>query len=150
MYHIHPLPTRFGKSAHIIVESSNPIPDHLNTEHYNHQQRQTPLTHDKQPLQRPNTFCTMEQETEYNLNNNNSLNNSDGSSDGDKINERSDRLKRFISGTDKVPRVLHIETAIFVDKDLYRHMTKNYPKDTESNLIRFVLAMINGVIFVHM
>lgn len=55
------------------------------------------------------------------------------------------RTKRFISGTNKVPRVLHIETAIFVDKDLYRHMSKNYPKDTESRLMRFVLAMINGV-----
>lgn len=43
------------------------------------------------------------------------------------------------------PKVLHIETAIFVDKDLYRHMAKNYPKNTETHLIRFVLAMINGV-----
>ncbi|XP_030381356.1 A disintegrin and metalloproteinase with thrombospondin motifs 16 [Scaptodrosophila lebanonensis] len=43
------------------------------------------------------------------------------------------------------PHELHIETAIFVDSDLYRHMEKNFPKDTESQLIRFVLAMINGV-----
>lgn len=43
------------------------------------------------------------------------------------------------------PKVLHIETAIFVDKDLYRHMAKNYPKNTETHLIRFVLALINGV-----
>lgn len=44
-----------------------------------------------------------------------------------------------------MPRVLHIETAVFVDKDLYRHMMKNYATDTEAKLIRFVLAMINGV-----
>lgn len=43
------------------------------------------------------------------------------------------------------PKVLHIETAIFVDKDLYRHMAKNFPKNTETHLIRFVLAMINAV-----
>lgn len=44
-----------------------------------------------------------------------------------------------------IPNVLHIETAIFVDKDLFRHMRKNFPTNTESHLIRFVLAMINGV-----
>ncbi|XP_034477195.1 A disintegrin and metalloproteinase with thrombospondin motifs 16 [Drosophila innubila] len=44
-----------------------------------------------------------------------------------------------------VPHELHIETAIFVDSDLYRHMEKNFPKDTESHLTRFVLAMFNGV-----
>lgn len=44
-----------------------------------------------------------------------------------------------------VPNILHIETAIFVDSELFRHMSKNYPKNTESYLIRFVLAMINGV-----
>lgn len=44
-----------------------------------------------------------------------------------------------------LPDVLHIETAIFVDKDLFRHMVKNFPKNTEQNLIRFILAMINGV-----
>lgn len=43
------------------------------------------------------------------------------------------------------PHVLHVETAIFVDKDLFRHMAKNYPKNTEMHLIRFVLAMVNGV-----
>lgn len=47
--------------------------------------------------------------------------------------------------TTSIPNVLHIETAIFVDKDLFRHMRKNFPTNTESHLIRFVLAMINGV-----
>lgn len=58
-----------------------------------------------------------------------------------------ERTRRYItSGSNrKVPHVLFIETAIFVDRDLFRHMVKNYPKNTEGNLIRFVMAMINGV-----
>lgn len=71
------------------------------------------------------------------------------------LEERLFRPKRFISNTNNndiknsnsinVPDELHIETAIFVDKDLYKHMEQNYPKNTERNLIRFVLAMVNGV-----
>lgn len=59
----------------------------------------------------------------------------------------SKRNKRYIaSGSNrKIPHILFIETAIFVDRDLFRHMAKNYPKNTEGNLIRFVMAMINGV-----
>ncbi|KAK6643512.1 hypothetical protein RUM43_005022 [Polyplax serrata] len=38
-----------------------------------------------------------------------------------------------------------VETAIFVDRDLYRHMLNNFPENTERNLYRFVLAMINAV-----
>ncbi|XP_023022167.2 ADAMTS metallopeptidase stall isoform X1 [Leptinotarsa decemlineata] len=38
-----------------------------------------------------------------------------------------------------------VETAVFVDKDLFEHMKTNYPVDTERELIRFVLAMINAV-----
>jgi Reprolysin (M12B) family zinc metalloprotease len=49
------------------------------------------------------------------------------------------------SSSKYIPDVLHVETAIFVDKDLFRHMSKNFPKDTESQMIRFVLAMVNGV-----
>lgn len=57
------------------------------------------------------------------------------------------RNKRYIStpSNRKIPHVLFVETAIFVDRDLFRHMVKNYPKNTEGNLIRFVMAMINGV-----
>ncbi|KAG7301274.1 hypothetical protein JYU34_014189 [Plutella xylostella] len=40
---------------------------------------------------------------------------------------------------------IFVETAVFVDRDLYKHMTVNFPKDTERELIRFVLAMINAV-----
>lgn len=57
------------------------------------------------------------------------------------------RTRRYITSASnrKIPHVLFIETAIFVDRDLFRHMVKNYPKNTEGNLIRFVMAMINGV-----
>lgn len=55
------------------------------------------------------------------------------------------RMKRRISATDRIPQVLHIETAIFVDKDLYKHMATNFANDTESQIIRFVLALVNGV-----
>lgn len=38
-----------------------------------------------------------------------------------------------------------VETAVFVDKDLFEHMKTNFPVETERELIRFVLAMINAV-----
>lgn len=40
---------------------------------------------------------------------------------------------------------IYVETAVFVDKDLYNHMTTTFPVNTENELIRFVLAMINAV-----
>lgn len=38
-----------------------------------------------------------------------------------------------------------VETAVFVDRDLFDHMKTNFPVETERELIRFVLAMINAV-----
>nr|XP_018902528.1 PREDICTED: A disintegrin and metalloproteinase with thrombospondin motifs 16-like [Bemisia tabaci] len=42
---------------------------------------------------------------------------------------------------------VHVETAVFVDRDLYDHMAINFGSDaeTEKELIRFVLAMVNAV-----
>jgi len=40
---------------------------------------------------------------------------------------------------------IHVETAVFIDKDLYQHMALNFPADTERELVRVVLAMINAV-----
>ncbi|XP_047478605.1 A disintegrin and metalloproteinase with thrombospondin motifs adt-1-like isoform X1 [Penaeus chinensis] len=40
---------------------------------------------------------------------------------------------------------LYIETAVFVDKDLYRHMQDNFPRDTEDQVLKVVLAMVNAV-----
>ncbi|XP_012252823.3 A disintegrin and metalloproteinase with thrombospondin motifs adt-1-like [Athalia rosae] len=53
----------------------------------------------------------------------------------------SKRRKR--RGTNNGP--VFVETAVFVDRDLYHHMARNYPKNTERELVRFVLAMINAV-----
>ncbi|XP_056633352.1 A disintegrin and metalloproteinase with thrombospondin motifs adt-1-like isoform X1 [Diorhabda sublineata] len=38
-----------------------------------------------------------------------------------------------------------VETAVFVDRDLFEHMKSNFPHETEREVIRFVLAMINAV-----
>lgn len=71
-------------------------------------------------------------------------------SNNDAVKSHGHRTRRRITGggsnfSRKIPQILYVETAIFVDKDLFRHMAKNFPKNTEGNLIRFVLAMINGV-----
>ncbi|CAG9564251.1 unnamed protein product [Danaus chrysippus] len=52
---------------------------------------------------------------------------------------QTDRQKRSV-----LPAIF-VETAVFVDRDLYKLMTINFPKDTERELVRFVLAMINAV-----
>ncbi|XP_069681720.1 A disintegrin and metalloproteinase with thrombospondin motifs adt-1-like isoform X2 [Periplaneta americana] len=40
---------------------------------------------------------------------------------------------------------VHVETAVFIDEDLFQHMALNFPQDTERELVRVVLAMINAV-----
>jgi len=40
---------------------------------------------------------------------------------------------------------VHVETAVFVDRDLFQHMALTFPTDTERELVRFVLAMVNAV-----
>ncbi|XP_017054391.1 uncharacterized protein LOC108096942 [Drosophila ficusphila] len=60
------------------------------------------------------------------------------------------RRRRYIGNPPRsrwsdIPEELFIETAIFVDSDLYAHMQRNFPTDTESKVVRFLLAMINGV-----
>lgn len=69
------------------------------------------------------------------LNNNNKLSNLKAASESIYKN----RHKRSL-----VPAIF-VETAVFVDRDLHKHMVVNYPKDTERELVRFVLAMINAV-----
>lgn len=155
---IHPLPPRFGQTAHVVVRTSSfgLINDANSVDPIT-----APLIEGvvRAPQQQRRT-CAVAQDVD--LNENESQRSSvNHTSSHNNINQHiqsaqllghqhqhrhhNSRTKRFISGTNKVPRVLHIETAIFVDKDLYRHMSKNYPKDTESRLMRFVLAMINGV-----
>ncbi|KAK7065614.1 Adt-1p, partial [Halocaridina rubra] len=40
---------------------------------------------------------------------------------------------------------LFIEMAVFVDQDLYKHMEDNFPTNTEEQVLKVVLAMINAV-----
>ncbi|CAH1640105.1 unnamed protein product [Spodoptera littoralis] len=60
-----------------------------------------------------------------------------------------DFIQKLSNGTPRQRRAIlpavFVETAVFVDRDLYKHMTINFPKDTERELVRFVLAMINAV-----
>ncbi|XP_040156246.1 A disintegrin and metalloproteinase with thrombospondin motifs adt-1 [Anopheles arabiensis] len=114
---IHPLPERFGTGAHVILNR--------NKTRTSDESGETKVMFEpdmNEPTRRRPTVPFYGQ-------------------------SQQSRLKRHISSNHnaKVPDVLHIETAIFIDKDLYRHMSKNYPKNTEAHLIRFVLAMINGV-----
>ena len=44
-----------------------------------------------------------------------------------------------------VGRKYFVELAIFIDRDLYRIMSENFPVDTEEHIIQVVLAMINAV-----
>ncbi|KAJ9585414.1 hypothetical protein L9F63_002797, partial [Diploptera punctata] len=55
-------------------------------------------------------------------------------------------MKRNKRSTVLMPGVpIYVETAVFVDKDLFHHMALNFPTDTERELVRVVLAMINAV-----
>lgn len=112
---IHPLPERFGDNAHILYESELPVGNYLDDRFIENSLKKTIQSHD-------DAIHTS-------------------------IPHGGKRSKRYIStpSNRKIPHVLFIETAIFVDRDLFRHMMKNYPKNTEGNLIRFVMAMINGV-----
>lgn len=61
-----------------------------------------------------------------------------------------ERFKRNVSPTTTVPTPplnteIYVETAVFVDKDLYAHMSSTFPQNTEKELIKFVLALINAV-----
>lgn len=113
---IHPLPERFGDNAHVLYESELPVGNYLDDRFIENSLKKTIQTDDD------------------------AIHTSIPPHGGE-------RTKRYIStpSNRKIPHVLFIETAIFVDRDLYRHMMKNYPKNTEGNLIRFVMAMINGV-----
>ena len=45
----------------------------------------------------------------------------------------------------KIGEKFYVELAIFVDRDLYKHMQENFPVDTDEHIIQVVLAMINAV-----
>lgn len=76
------------------------------------------------------------------INNKNNKTQNDATYVNSGTNEKSGRSKR---ATTTAGTPIFVETAVFVDKDLYHHMRNNYPVDTERELVRFVLAMINAV-----
>lgn len=129
IYIIHPLPERFGTGAHVIIDSNRPATAQTRPSRSDYNANYV----DEDVAVHPCTAGDTEQHE-------NTIDRHQRPGGGTRR-----RQRRFISATNRVPRVLHIETAVFVDKDLYRHMMKNYATDTESKLIRFVLAMINGV-----
>ncbi|XP_066908281.1 A disintegrin and metalloproteinase with thrombospondin motifs adt-2 isoform X2 [Halyomorpha halys] len=43
------------------------------------------------------------------------------------------------------PNPVHVETAVFIDRDLYTHMKTNFPTETEKEVVKFVLTMVNAV-----
>lgn len=63
---------------------------------------------------------------------------------------KEETLTKFLNSTNRKRRdtlgsPIFVETAVFVDRDLFDHMKTNFPTDTERELIRFILAMINAV-----
>lgn len=118
---IHPLPSRFGATSHIVMHKQT-------DERYENLENQIFEPEMSQYVYRSSPTATPDHTRRHNAS----------------YLPRY-RPKRQSSSQSSIPNVLHIETAIFVDKDLFRHMRKNFPANTESHLIRFVLAMINGV-----
>ena len=51
----------------------------------------------------------------------------------------------WMSKIRKVEGKYFIELAIFIDRDLFKIMSENFPVDTEEHIIQVVLAMINAV-----
>lgn len=125
---IHPLPHRFGSSSHIAYESDNAqvFADMFGSTEAN-----------------DNVADLLLFEPELSEFEPNESNNSAVRGHGHRTRRRT--IGAGSNFSRKIPQILYVETAIFVDKDLFRHMAKNFPKNTEGNLIRFVLAMINGV-----
>ena len=51
----------------------------------------------------------------------------------------------WMSKIRKVEGKYFVELAIFIDRDLFKIMSENFPVDTEEHIIQVVLAMINAV-----
>lgn len=160
MYTVHPLPERFSPLStqnHVIVRRTTKVvndnysPSHIIDRYNNHSVKDNITNnvfdenirkvHKWSKYRRKPTHS--HQRYEQNQNNSNSecrekllnLNTNDRYTHY----ETSKRSKRSL-----VPAIF-VETAVFVDRDLHKHMAINYPKDTERELVRFVLAMINAV-----
>lgn len=139
---------RFGRASHVIFEAQNQqsaitLNTGVNETLFEPENDELQPTRQDNADDADDADAASAEMLDAHLNANASLDN--GVHNGEVLGLRHIRVRRHLSSGNKVPRVLHIETAIFVDRDLFRHMEQNYPEDTESKLIRFVLAMINGV-----
>lgn len=54
-------------------------------------------------------------------------------------------MSQGIGSGSELGKDLYVEISVFVDRDLYRHMLDNFPDDTEEQVLRVVLAMVNAV-----
>ncbi|XP_022227613.2 A disintegrin and metalloproteinase with thrombospondin motifs 16 [Drosophila obscura] len=158
---IHPLPARFGAGNHVIYQARldrnnfgrlggalDPLDSQLqfepDAEEFNEPKprlRAQTQSQSQSPLRlrfQPRHHHHHHQEKSQHENQRKNL----------KHHQKHGRRRRFIGPPPRglsVPEELFIETAIFVDRDLFAHMQRNFPADTESKMISFVLAMINGV-----
>ncbi|XP_011178053.1 uncharacterized protein LOC105209376 [Zeugodacus cucurbitae] len=113
-------------------------------------QRQRKQKEHHQHHKQQQTLPTLLEHIDLQHNNNNKEENVKKNKNNDEHGDYQKRTRRrrrrnIASGSTKIPQDLYIETAIFVDRDLFQHMSKNFPDNTESQMIRFVLAMINAV-----
>ncbi|XP_055836780.1 A disintegrin and metalloproteinase with thrombospondin motifs 16 isoform X1 [Episyrphus balteatus] len=134
-YMVHPLPERFGIGSHVIVEFNGGLHSDID------------LAEGIQFEPHKEAF----EASELDPNSYHHHRRGGRNRNNDKLSKRNHRRRRRRRRRHigrqpwKIPQVLYIETAIFVDRDLFKHMAKNFPRNTESQLVRFVLAMINGV-----
>lgn len=120
-YVIHPLPKRFRNATsnpHLLFQKSHRITNNQDCPHY---------------------------KTTSNSNNATILNRVETKDVKIAKDESTKSLRRRKRETFPDGAPAFVETAVFVDKDLFEHMKTNFPSDTERELIRFVLAMINAV-----
>ncbi|KPJ04103.1 A disintegrin and metalloproteinase with thrombospondin motifs 18 [Papilio xuthus] len=145
-YYIHPLPERFHNEEtkpHVIVKR------HIEEGSLNND------SNINKCIERDNISNTVESAKTWTKHRRKrEVNNKKVTLEQFKINlgNRNKTINKFIENlqpTNREKRAIippiFVETAVFVDRDLYKHMTVNFPKDTERELVRFVLAMINAV-----
>ncbi|XP_050295630.1 A disintegrin and metalloproteinase with thrombospondin motifs adt-1-like [Anthonomus grandis grandis] len=164
-YLIHPLPTRFHNTAHIphlVIKKPHDL--YKNKDYYKLKEKLDQLDNIKSSINkkyndfnRENKFSnkTAVHMADFKLSNKllkqasenkekwSSLSNIKEPKFIQKIINR--KLKRAKREVFPAGATVFVETAVFVDRDLFEHMKSNFPVDTEREIIRFVLAMVNAV-----
>ncbi|KAH8305999.1 hypothetical protein KR018_009807, partial [Drosophila ironensis] len=148
---VHPLPARFGSGTHVLFQArldknqhhsvpSPPLDSQLqfepDAEEFNEPRRRLRA---QSPAQAP---LRLRFQPRHHHHHNHHQH------------QHQRRRRRYIGNPPRsrwpeIPEELFVETAIFVDSDLYAHMQRNFPTNTDGKLISFVMAMINGVQLVY-